>query len=175
MYHCPLVSSNRLSSRKSKRRLIGEVGISKAGLGRHLATLHLENVILWAKIAFIHAYSYGFAVVFTKMPVLFFLLRIFVTKVYRWSIYIIMVIVALSVAYNSTYLLAVCHPIRFFWDKAISGGHCGNTSSAWVYISIPNLVTDVCMLGVPVAGVWRLQTSLLTKIGVMLTFLAGVM
>ena len=149
------------------------MGISEAGLGHHLATQTLNNVILWAKVAFIHAYLYGFAVVFTKMAVLSFFLRIFTLRGYKWSIYIIMVIVGLSMLENSIYLLAVCRPTRFFLDKTIEGGHCGNIEAAWVYISIPNLLTDVCMLLLPMVGVWRLQTNWLTRIGLSFTFLAG--
>jgi len=48
-----------------------------------------------------------------------------------------------------------------------------NQSAYYRFTKIPNIATDVAMLAVPLPIVWKLQTSLLQKIGLTLIFMTG--
>lgn len=58
-----------------------------------------------------------------------------------------------------------CHPIRAQWDITITDKRC-TISQGTIYISgsIPNVVTDVLILLMPVPYVWRLRAPLAQKL-----------
>jgi hypothetical protein len=65
--------------------------------------------------------------------------------------------------------------VRFSWDHSIPGGKCSDLKALFNYLFIPNVVTDVVLLVVPLPIVVGLQLSWSVKSGVVAVFLSGVM
>ena len=57
-------------------------------------------------------------------------------------------------------IIFICHPVQFFWDKTIPGGHCGSDSGILYGVAGPNIATDIAVLVLPLPMIWRLQMPL---------------
>lgn len=68
-----------------------------------------------------------------------------------------------------------CKPIAFAWNKAIEGGSCIDMVAYFRYSIIPDIVTDVAMLILPLPTVWNLQASISQRAGLTAVFLTGSM
>ena len=132
-------------------------------------------ITAWAKILLADTTLYFIGVVPSKLAILALYRRLFTLKPYLIAVYVLAgLIVAASVANIITTLLQ-CQPIAFNWDKTIEGGHCIDINSFFRWCSIPNIVTDMAMLILPMPVIWQLHTSKNVKIGLTLTFLTGAM
>ncbi len=50
-----------------------------------------------------------------------------------------------------------CTPIRYFWDRNVEGGKCPiDILKAFNAQVVPNIVTDLVLLGMPMPLVWKL-------------------
>ena len=65
-----------------------------------------------------------------------------------------------------------CNPIAGFWDIDIPS-KCIDPAKFYIAVAVPNILTDIVMLCLPVRMVWRLQMSRAQKIQLSLTFLTG--
>lgn len=68
-----------------------------------------------------------------------------------------------------------CAPVAYAWDKGIEGGTCINQLDFFRYVAVPNILTDVCMLVLPLPEIWNLQLSRLQKVGLTAIFLSGLL
>ena len=66
-----------------------------------------------------------------------------------------------------------CSPRARLWNRQLPGTCIG--SSNIVYTAGFNVISDVIILVLPLAKVWRLQMSLRRKLGISLIFSTGVM
>ncbi|EDO04437.1 hypothetical protein SS1G_06920 [Sclerotinia sclerotiorum 1980 UF-70] len=72
--------------------------------------------------------------------------------------------------------LLQCAPLAYLWNKSgHPGGHCFDTGAFWRYGSLPNLITDLAMLVLPLPCIWRLKLSQKDKVGLLFTFITGSM
>ena len=147
--------------------------VQYGGAGRHVAALDLTVVITWLKLDVAAGFVYNVSIALPKLAILCLYGRVFTTKIYRYAIYLVGSIVTVTCIAGLIVAVAICQPFAYFWDKSIANGHCGDIAVAYRYISVPNLVTDVLILVLPLNGVWRLQTKVIHKIGLTLTFLTG--
>lgn len=147
--------------------------IKYGGLGRHRVALEPENVITFIKLDLAMKLIYLTLIALPRLAILYLYSRIFTIKHYRYAIYFIGSIVVLTSVAGGITLLAICQPIAYNWDRNIPGGHCGDIVAGYRYIGFPNLLADVLILALPIYGVWGLQTKLVHKVGIIVTFLAG--
>lgn len=63
--------------------------------------------------------------------------------------------------------------MEYLWNKKIPGGRCISQAYLFRYGSIPNIVTDVPLLILPMPLVWKLHVSAKVKAGLFVTFLLG--
>ena len=68
-----------------------------------------------------------------------------------------------------------CSPVPYAWDKSIYGGNCIDVASFYVCASIPNVVTDVAILLLPLPMIFKLHTNQSQKVGLSIVFLLGTM
>ena len=68
-----------------------------------------------------------------------------------------------------------CKPIALAWDKTIEGGSCIDMVAFFRYSIIPDIVTDVGMLILPLPIVWNLHASFAQRAGLTAVFLTGSM
>ena len=58
-----------------------------------------------------------------------------------------------------------CIPFNFFWDKSVPGGHCINANhEAYYGTSPPDILTNICILLLPIPYLWNLQMQRAKKI-----------
>ncbi|KAI1460206.1 hypothetical protein F4805DRAFT_418594 [Annulohypoxylon moriforme] len=147
-----------------------------AGVGRHLAVLYATNpgaVVNWAKCGYAIECLYGVGVAFPKLSILASYLRIFTTKPYRITTYILIFLVSaigLSVVVTS---LSSCHPFSARWDTNLYVTNCINAPRFWQASNIPNVITDVMMLILPLPVVWGLHIDLKQKLALTGIFVLG--
>lgn len=67
-----------------------------------------------------------------------------------------------------------CDPIHGYWDPSIPSD-CVNAARYYTAIAIPNILTDVVLLALPIRMVWRLQLRLGPKIGLSIAFSTGIL
>ena len=65
-----------------------------------------------------------------------------------------------------------CRPVHGFWDRKIEP-KCINTEAFFIGNALPNILTDIVILCLPIRMVWQLQTSLGEKVALTATFLLG--
>ena len=151
--------------------------LSYGGLGYHEIAIHTSEpakLVTWAKFLLVGPIVYLAAVLFSKLAVLAIYLRIFTFPSFRRACWALAaVLVANWFAFTVT-AFTMCIPLSYLWDKELAGGgHCFNINQFYRWSALPNIVTDVVMLILPLPVVWRLQTSRSIKIGLTLTFATG--
>jgi hypothetical protein len=148
--------------------------VKYGGVGRHLHYVSKQQRIEWLKSTYLAIpLLYIFSVSLPKLAIIHIYLQIFTDKYLRlccWATGAILVIgpVALIPA-----IALQCRPAGYLWNKSIPGGHCVNQAHLIRYASLPNVVTDVFMLIIPIPLTWTLHASVKVKIGLLLTFLVG--
>ncbi|KAI0173509.1 putative alpha-xylosidase [Hypoxylon sp. FL1284] len=83
------------------------------------------------------------------------------------------VLVATPVA-TVTVLLAACRPFSAKWGSAeTQATHCLNKEAVFVWGALPNIVTDVVLLAIPIPIIWKLNATARLKIALFFTFAIG--
>ncbi|KAK4183165.1 hypothetical protein QBC35DRAFT_508565 [Podospora australis] len=147
------------------------------GSGRHLAYWLLNDankIVTYLKIQTATEFIYMAGVTLPKICLLILYLRIFTERKVRIATWIVLgVVIANYFATGIIATLTVCQPFAFKWDKTIPGGKCNNLMAAYRYISIPNIMTDLAIIVLPLSTLWKLQASKMRKVGLLITFLTG--
>jgi hypothetical protein len=65
-----------------------------------------------------------------------------------------------------------CTPIAKAWNPTIAG-HCINLKGSFIGNAVPNILTDMAILTLPMPQVWRLHTTLVQKCQLSIIFLLG--
>jgi hypothetical protein len=117
---------------------------------------------------------YCFAVSFPKMSVLVLYLRIIVDRFSKACCWILLAVISLSAVVNVVTVGFQCgkHPTAA-WVPNLPGGHCNNIQAHLTYSGLPNILTDVAMLILPIPVLRKLHVANHVKIGIMLTFLVA--
>lgn len=154
-----------------------QVYVEVAGAGRHVIYWLINDpsaIVQILKIQTALEFLYMAGVTFPKVAILVLYLRIFVERKVRIITWLVIgVVMSQWVATGIIASFLTCQPFAFKWDKSIPNGHCADTSAAYKYVSIPNILTDLAVAILPMSTLYRLQISRIRKIGVSLTFLAG--
>ncbi|KUJ19545.1 uncharacterized protein LY89DRAFT_780467 [Mollisia scopiformis] len=153
--------------------IIALLYVTKGGFGRHIYTLH-PSTIMWAlKLQVALGYINPVAITLPKLAILGLYLRIFTIKAYRYLAYGIAAVLIANWIATLVSVSLICRPFAYQWDKSIPGGTCLQYQWMYTWFSIPNLVTDVAILVLPLPIIWNLQMSLNKKIGITITLITG--
>lgn len=66
-----------------------------------------------------------------------------------------------------------CHPVSYFWDRSIKGGHCIRNAPWWQSYSAIQIATDVYILVLPIPSLASLSLKLRHKIALIGVFALG--
>lgn len=150
--------------------------VNYAGVGHHILYLEAtspEKVVVWGKYLVTLSVLYFFGVNIPKLAILALYHRLFPNKTIRIAVYILTaVLIGLTIS-NVVADLAACQPFEANWDVTLPGAHCFNKEAFFIWGSIPNIITDVVMLFLPMPVIWKLHTSKRLKIGLSVTFAVG--
>ena len=104
------------------------------------------------------------AVFLIRASILVLYIRIFRTKSFRITCYVVH---GINFAFFISTILStvlICRPFAYNWDKAIRGGRCGDQKSLDLYLGIFNLLLDVCVVVLPMPVLWGLQMAVSKKL-----------
>ena len=120
---------------------------------------------------------YGASVALSKIAILLLYVRVFTTRTSR-RFAVAVWIIGLSVGATGIATISgsifQCMPIAYNWDKS-APGRCMDKLQFTRFMAIPNAVTGLTMLMLPLPMVWRLSVDISQKIALTATFLHGVM
>ncbi|KAF2466687.1 uncharacterized protein BDR25DRAFT_163487, partial [Lindgomyces ingoldianus] len=156
--------------------ITGIVMVRKASTGRHMAYVEMTDparINEHYKGIMVNEMLHLPAVAFPKLVVVLLYLRVFTNKWARMATWaLIYIIIATWISYTVAACFQ-CTPFAFNWDKTIPGGRCFNIYVFSQSSSVPNIVTDVAVLILPIRTVMDLKVSIGRKIGLLLIFLTG--
>ena len=150
--------------------------VKLAGVGRHTAALKVlepRKLVNFAITTPPVELLYVFAFTLPRLSILGIYLRIFTTRANRIAVYITGSLVIASWVMATVLVFAKCIPFKYMWDKSIPGGHCVDVHKVYQWITLPNIITDVMILLLPIPTIWRLQMPGIKKVGLTVTFLTG--
>ncbi|KAL8709463.1 MAG: hypothetical protein Q9220_005846 [cf. Caloplaca sp. 1 TL-2023] len=148
----------------------------RVGSGRHLIAVGQRNVQKFLLLVYIFQIIYGFTMTIIKLSILLFYCRLFpresVPRYWRAAVYIIAVLCILFWISGVTACIFQCTPVDYAWLRT-GEGHCINTLLLFYITSTVTVVTDICILLLPLPIVWKLQMPKAKRYGVMAIFLLG--
>jgi hypothetical protein len=143
------------------------IGAAMCGSGRHFADLTSDNIVKAAKFWWAAELSYTICTAMIKLSICFLLLRIVVSKVHKYIVYIVMALNAYSLFYFFLLMLQ-CRPISYFWNPK-EPGHCINRhfveKASYIFTAVC-LATDLTLAILPLFFVWNLNMNQRTKYAV---------
>ncbi|KAK1976916.1 hypothetical protein LZ30DRAFT_804370 [Colletotrichum cereale] len=142
------------------------------GLGRHAATLTLDNQVEFLKLLLAFECIYVTAVMLVKVSLLLMYCRIFPSSNFRIAaITLGGITVAWWIAIVCVCIFQ-CTPIEKAYMPFLDG-HCIDLKASFIGNAIPNILTDVAILCLPVGQVWKLQATLTHRLSLCFMFLLG--
>ena len=100
----------------------------------------------------------------TKFSVLLFYARIFPTRNFTRVLYAVGFVTL--VWWISSQMLAIfqCHPIHSFWTRFDDDSKCIDLKAFFIGQAVPNIITDLVLLVLPLPYIWRLQLPVSQKV-----------
>lgn len=154
------------------------VMVKKAGTGRHMDYILMTDpgkITEHYKGIMINEVLHPAAVAFPKLVVVLLFLRVFTNRLERYAAWTLVAAVGATWFSFTVASCFQCTPFAYNWDKTIPGGKCFNVIAFAYSSSVPNIVTDVAVLFLPIRTVLDLKVSIGRRIGLLLIFLTGSM
>ncbi|KAI0114534.1 hypothetical protein GGR51DRAFT_504787 [Nemania sp. FL0031] len=146
------------------------------GSGRHTAYLLLfapDKLTLYQKLRTAVELIYVLGTTLPKVALLSSYIRLFSGRKVKLLSWITIAVIILQILiFGFIVNFTICQPFSYQWDQS-TGGKCGNVLLVYKVYSIPNILTDLAILGLPLPTLFRLQMGKAEKIGVVFTFLTG--
>ncbi|PLB47125.1 hypothetical protein P170DRAFT_448802 [Aspergillus steynii IBT 23096] len=149
--------------------------IMEAGVGLHMWNVTMSQynpgLGIWTLIATIF---YAWAVIFSKLSILAFYLRLSPQPWFRILTFSLMAIASAYVLVYTFLFVFRCHPLALNWDVTITHGSCIDTRTIMTVLSVANIVMDVLTLLLPVPVIMRLNMRLAQRVSVIILFSSGI-
>ncbi|KAK7994355.1 hypothetical protein PG991_015943 [Apiospora marii] len=117
--------------------------------------------------------TYSLGVIFSKLSILFFYLRLSPQTSFRLVVIALIVIVsAYALAYQVVSIFS-CKPMKAAWDITITDSTCVDKEAVYMGLSVSNILMDVIILLIPVHVVYPLQMSKRQKTSLLMLFATG--
>ncbi|PYH88358.1 integral membrane protein [Aspergillus ellipticus CBS 707.79] len=137
---------------------IGVVIVLFNGLGSHITMIPKSNLTVYFKIGWSNSIVYTGCIAFTKLSILAMYKRLFTARPMLITANILSAIVILWALAVSLAGVFNCLPVNRFWDRTVPGT-CMDTVSFYYGQQIPNILTDLVLLVMPLPSVWSLPIS----------------
>ncbi|KAI9875186.1 MAG: hypothetical protein M1830_008779 [Pleopsidium flavum] len=112
------------------------------------------------------------SLMFIKISILLFYMRIFEVRFFRIAAQATMVFVVLWALSVILCGFLLCRPFAYNWDQSIPGS-CGHQILSYILTGALNICTDVMVLSLPIPMVWKLQTDRANKVALTAIFGLG--
>lgn len=122
---------------------------------------------------------YGPTLFFIKSTILVQYLRVFVPNRKMnmgmfIAIYATIGILFMFYLIHTAFNIFICRPREKFWN-VFAEGSCYDINASMKAIALFNVISDVCILVLPIPSIWKLQTAFKKKIRILVGLGAGVM
>ncbi|KAH6611074.1 hypothetical protein Trco_001094 [Trichoderma cornu-damae] len=148
------------------------------GMGRHNAAIVDDDAkisaLMWQSLATV---TYVINMMFIKLSIGIFLLRVSARKVYNWIICVSLVIIAVWSLVIFFYDIFQCIPVQKQWDFRIQGGKCaspGEIIAAAYAISVMTIASDWLYALLPIPMLWSVKMTSQAKATVILILGLGI-
>ncbi|KAI9831460.1 MAG: hypothetical protein M1819_005059 [Sarea resinae] len=149
------------------------LGMVHYGMGLHIATLSQYQVTKILKLLMAFECVYCTAVAIVKISLLLMYCRIFPLRGFTVAAWILgSIAVAWAIAINCVSIFQ-CNPIRKGWLPWLPYGHCINLKKSFIGNAVPNILTDVAILSMPIPQVWKLNATTAQRVSIICVFLLG--
>ena len=151
------------------------VNVAMGGVGHHAAAFKPDSPVHvhYARLTVIFIYVYFVAVTVPKISILSLYLRIFPQRTYRIACYLLASVLMGCLLGNVLATSLICVRVKALWDTRTGEGHCFHQNAYFRYSTLPNILTDICMLILPLPVIWQMSLSRRDKVGLTLTFGTG--
>jgi hypothetical protein len=132
-----------------------------------------EKVANWGKYLLVIATLYFVVVSIPKLAVLTLYHRLFPQRTAKITVYLLAGVLIAGTVANTIVSLAACKPFKANYDTTVPGHKCIDKEAFFVWTSLPNIITDVIMLVLPLPIVWGLNNTKRIKVALTFTFIVG--
>ncbi|KAJ5291074.1 hypothetical protein N7478_000325 [Penicillium angulare] len=142
------------------------------GLGYHMDIVPEEQIVAYFKIGWANPFVYTPCVAFIKLSVLALYKRLFAV---RYMVLACNIMASVVILWTVSILVAntlSCIPIKKSWDMSIDGS-CIDMASFYYGMQIPNIVSDLIILVMPIKVVVGLPIAKTQKLLLSCVFLVG--
>ncbi|KAL8923260.1 MAG: hypothetical protein Q9172_003202 [Xanthocarpia lactea] len=145
----------------------------KAGSGRHMITLTIDQIESFVKADQATQVLFGCSITATKLSILFFYNRLFPSRTF----YIVCLVTGVaSILWWIGLMLTAflhCRPLAYYWDRSIPNGHCVNNNLIGYTITSFNIVFDFVVLIMPIPWLWGMNMAIPKRMAVVGLFVLG--
>lgn len=153
--------------------------VQEAGVGYHLGYVEETNpAAVTAFFKYLVALSawYYVTISIAKLAICVVYHRLFPQRQVHIFIYILAGVMISTAIASFIADLAACKPFSANWGSPdVQATHCIDKEALFIWSTFPNIVTDACMLVLPLPIIWRLHTSIQLKAALTVTFVIGSM
>ncbi|KAL2753900.1 hypothetical protein ACRALDRAFT_2043034 [Sodiomyces alcalophilus JCM 7366] len=147
------------------------------GLGMHNKALDQDREIAAIMYQALATATYVANMMFIKLSIGIFLLRLAPSKVYIWTIYISLAIVCIWSIVLFFWSIFQCSPIEAQWDYTLPDGRCVSPEevvAAAYSLSVMTILSDWLYALLPIPMIWKVQMSTVAKISVVVLLGLGI-
>ena len=139
-----------------------------------------DHITRAAKAGYALIVAYPLACAFPKLSICLLYLRVFRHRPSRFVTYGVAIYTIMNAFSFFIAGVLMCNPPSAYWnayvqgrDPTIANATCVNTQAMSIATNPPNIASDLVLLFLPLPTVWKVQTSVMSRVGLMLTFFAG--
>ena len=142
------------------------------GVGQHITLLPPDTTVRYLKVAFWYEIIYAMAIGLNKYSILLFYRRLFPSKsILRLLQVVASVVLAWQIAIIAG-IIWQCRPVQKAWDITVPGT-CIDVAKLFLGNAIPNIITDVVIIMIPLPLTWNLQLPRSQRLLLCGVFLTG--
>ncbi|KAJ5929338.1 hypothetical protein N7454_007186 [Penicillium verhagenii] len=142
------------------------------GMGLHASTLPTKSLVIIAQLSMAYECVYSLTIGAIKMSILLMYTRVFIGGEFRVAAITLGAVIMTWIVGVISMSVLECAPIQRAWDASLPGT-CDDANALFFANSIPNIVTDLVILILPVRAVWKMETTTTHRLSVIAILLLG--
>ncbi|KAJ5709553.1 hypothetical protein N7493_009844 [Penicillium malachiteum] len=147
-----------------------------SGMGLHADTLSTKSLMTIQKISMAYECVYCTTVSLIKISILLIYARIFTIPSRGFRI--ASIVLGITVAFWTLSLICLqifqCAPLSRAWNTSIPG-MCIDSKGLFIGNGVPNIITDIAILSLPVHAVWKMQAATSHFLSIIAIFVFGIL
>lgn len=152
--------------------------IQVGGAGRHMVSLQPDTLTEMLKLNTALQIICPLTTSLTKLGILCLYQQIFArqsSRYYHWAIKGTFALVLCTLIIQVIIPFANCKPFSHSWDPFGPGSCAFPGLNLWRYLSIPNVISTIIMIAIPLPALYKLNVGVPTKLGLGVVFSVCIM